>query len=134
MTSLILVDTSFWIELLGPTGKYWVSDENLLCFATCPPVVQEVFQGLKGDPHSGQFRVSFLALPCLTNPVPLSCFIEAADIYATGRRKGYTIRSSVDCLIAAIALQNGVPILHHDRDFSAIASFTGLREMTRLPR
>jgi predicted nucleic acid-binding protein len=33
----------------------------------------------------------------------------------------------VDCLIAAIAIENGVPIWHRDRDFGAIARYTGLR-------
>jgi predicted nucleic acid-binding protein len=40
---------------------------------------------------------------------------------------GVTIRSSVDCLIAACAIRNGLPILHSDRDFDAIARFTPLQ-------
>jgi predicted nucleic acid-binding protein len=37
-----------------------------------------------------------------------------------------TIRSSIDCLIAAIAIENRVPVWHRDRDFSAIATYTAL--------
>ncbi len=39
----------------------------------------------------------------------------------------HTIRSSTDCLIAAIAIRNGVPVWHRDRDYDVIAKFTALR-------
>lgn len=64
--------------------------------------------------------------------MPLSIFLEAAEIYAQARRQGYTIRSPIDCLIAAIAIENNVPIWHSDRDFSTIARFTPLRAYYRL--
>lgn len=124
---MILVDTSIWIELLnGPLGSR-VSEEELLNFVTCGPVVQEVLQGLRDDPRSETLRDAFLALPMLSDPLPKALFLSAAEIYGLGRAKGYTIRSSTDCLIAAIAIDNRVPVWHKDRDFEAIARFTSLR-------
>ena len=41
-------------------------------------------------------------------------------LYRAGRRSGLTIRSSVDCLIAACALRHGLTVLHHDRDFELL--------------
>jgi predicted nucleic acid-binding protein len=76
---------------------------------------------------SESFRESFGVIPRLSDPVPFSTYLEAAEIYSHGRRKGYTIRSSTDCLIAAIAIQSDVPIWHKDRDFTVIAKFTRLR-------
>jgi predicted nucleic acid-binding protein len=67
-----------------------------------------------------------LAFPALADPVPLRLYREAAEIYRQGRRRGITIRSSVDCLIAAIAIDHKVAVWHHDRDFSAIARYTTL--------
>jgi predicted nucleic acid-binding protein len=128
---LILVDTSVWIALLnGNLGKQ-VSHDQLLGFVTCGPVVQEVLQGLRDDHRNGELRKSLFALPRLSDPLSLGVFLEAADIYRDGRAKGYTIRSSVDCLIAAIAIQNDVPVWHRDRDFTAIARFTRLRALER---
>jgi len=46
---------------------------------------------------------------------------DAARIYRAGRRQGVTIRRLVSCLIAAIALRSGEPVLHNDVDFDAIA-------------
>ena len=122
---MILVDTSIWIGLLAG-GRPKVAEEDLANFATCGPVVQELLQGLKPGPASDAFRPLLLAVPVLSDPVPLSLYLAAADIYRLGRRKGVTIRSSIDCLIAAIAIENRVPVWHRDRDFSAIAAYTAL--------
>jgi predicted nucleic acid-binding protein len=124
---LILVDTSVWIELLSGRLGSRVSEHELLNFVTCGPVAQEVLQGLRDDPASEALREAFLALPVLSDPLPSASFWAAAEIYRLGRMKGYTIRSSVDCMIAAIAIDNGVPVWHKERDFEAIARFTSLR-------
>lgn len=123
---MILVDTSVWIELLRRPARR-ITEDQLLGFATCGPVVQEVLQGLKDAPGAEVVREAILAMPCLSNPLPLALHLEAAEIYRHGRRRGYTVRSSVDCLIAAIAIANGVPVWHKDRDFTAIARYTRLK-------
>lgn len=124
---MILVDTSVWVRLLNRRPRQTFSPAELIHFATCGPIVQEVLQGLRPGTVSEAFRDSFLAPPVISDPTPLRLFLEAARIYSEGRRRGLTIRSSVDCLIAAIAVDNGVPIWHADRDFTAIATYTPLR-------
>jgi predicted nucleic acid-binding protein len=123
---MILIDTSVWVELLNGRLGRRLGPDDLLSFATCGPVVQEVLQGLRAGSGSDTFRAAFLALPRLSDPVPLKLFLEAAEIYRQGRQKGYAIRASADCLIAAIAMENGVPVWHRDRDFSLIAKYTPL--------
>jgi predicted nucleic acid-binding protein len=126
---MILVDTSIWVELLNE-NRCKMRDEDLLLFVTCGPVVQEILQGLKPGPDSDAFRRAFLAIPVLCDPVPLKTFLAAGDIYRQGWRKGITIRSSVDCLIAAIAIENEIPVWHRDRDFASIARYTALETVT----
>jgi predicted nucleic acid-binding protein len=123
---MMLVDASIWIEMLAGRPGYDLRLEDLPRFVTCAPVVQEIVQGLRPGRESETFRQAFLAMPVLGDPLSLSTFLAAADIYRQGRRKGYTIRSSVDCLIAAIAIEHKVPVWHRDRDFAAIARFTAL--------
>jgi predicted nucleic acid-binding protein len=123
---MILVDTSVWIELLSSRRPTAVREEHLLQFVTCAPLLQEVLQGLRPGPVSEAFRESLLALPILSNPMPLELYLAAADIYGQGRRKGFTIRSTVDCLIAAIAIENRARVWHRDRDFEQIARYTAL--------
>ena len=124
---MILVDTSIWIELLSRKARLAVREEDLLRFVTCGPIVQEVLQGLRPGSQSDAFREAFLAIPVLSDPIPLDLFVSASDIYRHGRTKGFTIRSSLDCLIAAIAIENRTPVWHRDRDFTAIARYTALR-------
>jgi len=129
---MILPDTSMWIDLLSAQPKRLPTPEQLVRFVTCGPVVQEVLQGLRPHPSSDAFREAFLALPRVGDPLGISPFLHAAEIYLLGHSKGLTIRSSVDTLIAAIAIENRVPVWHKDRDFSTIARFTSLRAVTRL--
>jgi predicted nucleic acid-binding protein len=123
---MILVDSSVWIELLNGRMGRTASPDDLLWFATCGPVAQEVFQGLRETADAAAFRDAFLSLPVLSDPLPSRLYLEAAEIYRHGRKRGYSIRSSVDCLIAAIAIENRVSVWHRDRDFTAIARFTNL--------
>ncbi|MGD0126483.1 MAG: PIN domain-containing protein [Terriglobia bacterium] len=124
---MMLVDTSVWIELLNGRLGSKVTEADLLDFVICGPILQEVLQGLRDDPASEALRENLLALPVLSDPIPIALFLSAAEIYRLGRAKGYTIRSSTNCLIAAIAIENSVPVWHKDRDFEAVARYTSLR-------
>jgi predicted nucleic acid-binding protein len=121
----LLVDTSVWIAILR--GEVQVNRASYREFFTCGPVVQEVLQGFGENPLVARYEESLLNIPRLSDPLPAELFVVAADIYRQGRRRGLTIRSATDCLIAAIALANGATILHRDRDFDHIAQFTNLR-------
>ncbi len=129
---MILVDTSVWIELLNAGLGSRVSEQQILQFRTCGPVAQEVLQGLREELVGNTFRQAFMSVPLLGDPVNASTFSFAAQIYRLGRRKGYTIRSSIDCLIAAIAIENDVTVWHRDRDFATISTYTALRSTQRL--
>ena len=94
--------------------------------ATCGPVIQEVLEGLRPGRQAQQIRWQLLGLPRLGDPVAVNLFVEAADLYVASRRRGITIRSSVDCLIASIAIWHKTPVWHFDRDFDRIAAFTRL--------
>jgi predicted nucleic acid-binding protein len=124
---MILVDTSIWIAILR--GELDVDQDEYEDFYTCGPVLQEVFQGIE----EGELLFAISNIPCLSDPLPSEIFRNAAGISRQGRRRGLTIRSAMDCLIAAIALDNGATIWHRDRDFDNIAQFTNLK-LRRSPR
>lgn len=68
------------------------------------------------------------ALPTVGSPLGEDVVLEAVDLYRAARRSGATVRSSVDCLIAACALRYDLEVVHRDRDFSALANVCGLRQ------
>jgi predicted nucleic acid-binding protein len=122
---MILVDTSILISVLR--GEIQVDADEYEDFFTCGPIVQEFLQGLDDNPLVRKYEDFFNDIPRLSDPLPAELFVKAAGIYRQGRRRGLTIRSTMDCLIAAIALDNDATIWHRDRDFDNIAQFTDLR-------
>lgn len=72
-------------------------------------------------------RNTFIEMRKVEDPMSFDAFLKAAEIYRLLRIKGFTIGSPNDCLIAACAIRNEVPLLHADRDFDVIARFTLLQ-------
>jgi predicted nucleic acid-binding protein len=120
---VILVDSSIWIgfqrvgfyDLLG-------GEEPVVCL----PIIQEVLQGIRSERQYRETLDTFRAMTILEAPMSIELYEHAALIFRTARTVGYTIRSAADCLIAACAIRNAVPVLHHDRDFAVIARVTTL--------
>ncbi len=124
---MVLVDTSIWVEVLRQGDG--LDLESLVEFdevVTCPPVVQEVLQGIRDPEAHAVAREAMLALPMLEAPMPLAVYLEAAELFRVARRGGFTIRSSVDCLIAACAARHSIAVLHRDRDFDALAKVAAI--------
>ena len=64
----------------------------------------------------------YLGSQTFYHPVdPVESYREAAHIYFRCRREGVTIRSAIDCLIARVAIEHGLILLHDDRDFEKMA-------------
>jgi predicted nucleic acid-binding protein len=122
---MILPDTSIWIAAIRDEISLPRSTYGDLC--TCGPVIQEVLQGLGDNQLDQEFRIAISNVTTFGDPLPVAAFKTAAAIYHQGRARGYTIRSSFDCLIAAIAIDYGLTVWHRDRDYDAIAKFTPLR-------
>ena len=126
---MVLVDTSVWIDVFKkPPGL----DLNALIeideVVTCLPVVQEVLQGFRDERAFQIAHEAILSFPMVEAPMTESLFLEAVALYRTARRRGLTIRSSVDCLIAACALRHDLEILHDDRDFAALSEVSPLKQ------
>jgi predicted nucleic acid-binding protein len=125
---LILVDTSVWIEVFRKRSSLRQADlGSLEEFVTCLPVVQEVLQGFREEEAFRTAREAMLSLPIVESPLRLEVFEEAAQLFRAARRAGLTIRSGVDCLIAACALRHGLTILHYDRDFEQLSEVSALK-------
>jgi predicted nucleic acid-binding protein len=94
---VILADTSAWVEYLRATG----SPANI------------ALRGLLDDKLA------------ITGPVAMELLAGARDDHHLGRLR--TVRSLIDCLIAAVAIRARLPILHSDNDYDVIARHTSLR-------
>ncbi len=129
---MILIDTSAWIEYFRATGsiaavevRRLVSEETAE-IAMCEPIAMEILCGATNDTQYATLERLVDGLPSLIVDNALD-FRAAAGIYRAARhRRGETIRSINDCVIAAIAIRHDARIIHCDRDFDVIARITGL--------
>jgi predicted nucleic acid-binding protein len=125
---VVLVDTSVWVEFFRrPSRIDLPTVVDLDEVVTCLPVVQEVLQGFREEAAFALARDAMLALPLVEAPLRQELFEEAVSLYRRARAAGFTVRSSVDCLIAACALRHGLTVLHRDRDFGFLARVSALR-------
>ena len=133
---MIIVDTSVWIDFFhGKDSPEVHTLEQILAagedICVCGVILTEVLQGIRedGDYLETLSRCeSFLFLPMNQNS-----FVKAAELYRILRHKGITIRNTVDCMIAAVAIEHDIALLHKDRDFNPIAEYCGLK-MLKTPK
>lgn len=128
---MIVVDTSAWVEFLRATGsptdaaltKALAGDALL---GVVDVVRLEVLAGATTDA-----QVAALAgLLARATALPASSpgdHEQAAALYRAARRSGQTVRSLIDCLVAAVAMRLEAPVLAQDRDFEVLASVSDLR-------
>ncbi len=126
---IFLVDSSVWIIHLSRNVSF---DLRNLCKAEdrvmCLPVYQEILQGIRDETAFRSIKESLDHALMIEDPMERSLFQEATGLYRMARRQGYTIRSGVDCLIAACAIRHNIPVLHRDRDYGYIAKVSELVE------
>jgi predicted nucleic acid-binding protein len=126
----ILVDTSIWIDFFnGENSKGVVKLESAIeariDICTCGVIVMEVLQGIRDD---SKFKLVKEQLDGLVNlEITPSDYLLAANIYRKARVKGFTIRKSIDCIIASVAISNKVSLLHNDKDFDVIEMITTIK-------
>jgi predicted nucleic acid-binding protein len=130
---VVLVDTSVWVEVFRRSSRVRLESEvELEEVVTALPIVQEVLQGFRDEGAFRTAREALLALPIVESPLPRERFLEATELYRNARRAGLTVRSGVDCLIAACAIRHRLEVLHVDRDYDVLARVSPLRSR-RLP-
>lgn len=125
--SLILIDTSGWVEFLRDTASPVCRRVDELLgegFAVCEPVRMEVLAGARDERHLNELR-RLLARGTLFTTESTD-YEEAAALYRVCRRNGATVRKMIDCLIASIAIRSGTVLLHADTDFDVLARHTPL--------
>jgi predicted nucleic acid-binding protein len=86
----------------------------------------EILQGFRTDSEANRISGLLEAFDYVREPSRTD-YIEAARIYRGCRSKGYTIRSTIDCVIARLCLRDDLEILCKDRDFPTIARCFPLR-------
>lgn len=125
----VLVDTSAWVEFLRATGSAVdrrvaeiVGTEQ---YAITDAVIAELLAGVRSEAAARKIRS--IADSGRFFPIrPLFDYETAADIARTCRLSGMSV-PLVDCLIAAVAINNDLDLITADGDFIEVARHTHLR-------
>lgn len=124
---MYLIDSSVWINYLR--GQYSSARsffaeilESRFTFGLTEIIYQEVLQGA-ASLKDFELLKEFLGSQHFYTPLLAeNSYEQAAKIYFNCRKKGITIRSTTDCLIAQIAIEYDLILVHDDQDYLRIAS------------
>ena len=127
---MIVVDTSVWVDYtrdLETLQTAWLETElgrNRLAITDL--ILCEILQGVRDDKEYRETRATLFQLEIFpTGGTNLA--LAAVDNYRKLRKKGLTVRKTIDCLIATFCILNGHSLLHSDRDFDAFEKELGLQ-------
>lgn len=127
---MVIVDTTVWIDYLRGISNHetdWLDQalprERL---GLTDLILSEVLQGIRDESAFERTREDLLRFRIFaTGGTDLA--LAAASNYRTLRRRGITVRKTVDCWIATFCLLSGHQLLHRDRDFDPFEEVLGLQ-------
>lgn len=127
----MIVDSSVWIEYLttsDSTASTWLADRIATDSQIIVPdvVLMELLIGTTDESKAAERR-RLLQRFDVESLAPLRDVEDAGAIHRQCRRGGDTVRSVVDCMVAAMAMRLGIVVAHRDHDFETIRVHCGLR-------
>ena len=127
---MILVDSSVWIDYFNGR-KTWQTDllENL--FSKVPIIIgdlilTEILQGFRSD-NDYKTAKSFLSDLAFRQMGGYRVAVQSAQNYRALRKKGVTVRKTIDVIIGTYCILEGLPLVHDDRDFEPMVLHLSLK-------
>jgi len=126
---MVIVDTTVWIDYLTGVRNSetdWLDRElDQQRLGLTDLILCEVLQGIRDDASFGRALREFRRFE-IFETAGTELAIVAARNYRDLRRRGYTVRKTIDCWIATFCIRERHSLLHRDRDFEAFESEMGL--------
>lgn len=92
-------------------------------------VIAEVLQGFRNDKDYQTAKNLLFEFPCY-NICNKELAIKSAENLRTLRKKGITVRKTIDMIIATYCIENDLTLLHNDKDFDPISEKLNLKVIT----
>lgn len=127
---MILVDSSVWIDFFNGVNTTPVQQlDELLSneiIIIGDLILTEVLQGFHSDKDYNSAKNLFNNLVCY-NMLGKDLALKSAENYRLLRKKGITVRKTIDIIIATFCIQNDFVLLHSDRDFDPFEQYLNLQ-------
>jgi predicted nucleic acid-binding protein len=126
---MVIVDTTVWVDYLrgvqNPETEWLNRELRRQRLGLTEIILCEVLQGIPDERSFAQVQRELLQLEVFeTGGADIA--VAAARNFRALRRKGHTVRKTIDCLIATFCLEAGHSLLHRDRDFDPFERMLGL--------
>ncbi len=132
---MVLVDTSAWIDYFnGVAAPHTDAVDQALesdRVVIGDLIIAELLQGFRSDADYLEASALIERLE-YRDLVGKDIAVKASDNYRMLRRGGVTVRKTIDLIIATFCVDNGLPLIHNDRDFDVLEQQLGL-EVIRGP-
>lgn len=126
---MVIVDTTVWVDYfhgVDNSETQWLDTElDRERLGLTDIILCEVLQGVRDDVVAKAVERSLLKLEVFELG-GIALAREAAHNYRALRSRGYTVRKTIDCLIATFCLRGDHSLLHRDRDFDPFEKFLAL--------
>lgn len=130
---MIVVDSSVWIDFLNGRNVPHVRRLHTLLgveeIVVGDLMLCEVLQGI-GSERAAQEVETLLRRFEIVPMAGEAIAIAAAGNFRSLRRRGVTVRKTIDLLIGTWCIHNRGPLLHNDSDFRPMARYLGLIEVS----
>ncbi len=131
---MVIVDSSVWVNYFNGTTTWQVEilDQMLqqIPVLTGDLILIEVLQGFRIDKDFRKAKKVMSILPCKKMVGP-SIAIQGAENYRKLRKKGITVRKTIDVIIGTFCITENIPLLHDDKDFDTMAEHLGLKTISK---
>lgn len=126
---MVIVDTTVWVDYLRAeqnSETNWLHREmDRQRLGLTDLILGEVLQGIRDDARFARVQRDLRGFEVFeTGGAELA--VAAAHNFRRLRQRGYTVRKTIDCLIATFCLRGGHTLLHRDRDYEAFEQELGL--------
>jgi len=127
---MVIVDATVWIDYLrgdeNPATRWLEKRLTEQPLGLTDLTLCEVLQGVRDDSEFLSVRNDLLQFH-LFSTGGLELSVSAARNYLRLRKRGLSVRKTIDCIVATFCLESGHELLHRDRDFDAFEHVLGLK-------
>lgn len=131
---MVLVDSSVWINYFNGKNSWQteILDQMLsqIPLFTGDLILTEVLQGVRKDNEYNKAKEVMGILSC-KQMGGYEIAIESAENYRKLRKKGITVRKTIDVIIGTFCINNNIPLLHDDKDFEPMMKYLGLKSISQ---
>lgn len=127
---MLIVDSTVWVDYFNgvrnPQTDYLeqIADQTPILIGDL--ILAEVLQGFREDTDFEKARHAFGR--CMqVEMINSELVVQSARNYRLLRKRGITVRKTIDSLIATYCIENGHTLLHNDSDFDGYEKYLGLR-------